>query len=335
MKGMATTMRALQLRGPNELCEVELPVPVPGTDQVLIRTQAATICTSDLHDLKSNPFGIEYPITMGHEGAGIVVQCGSGVEGFTPGNRVASHPVIPCGTCPECLRGFDHICSNMGHLGIDKDGCFAEYYLQRSDRVRKLPPTLPFDTGALLEPVSVCLQAISRAGEIKGKRVLVVGDGPFGNIIARLANRAGAAQVVVIGKEPFRLSRIPNVEIAVNLADKSVDVAILAVSANEAVMTCLNALRPRGRLVVFSNIIGPVSLNLFAVHVSELEILGACNDENKMDEAMNCLADPALALNEIITHHIQFPYWKDAFHLAGEQHHQAIKVALTFNESNI
>ena len=329
------TMRALQLMGLNELCEVELPVPIPAADQVLIKTQAATICTSDLHDLKSNPFGIVYPITMGHEGAGIVVQCGSGVDDFSPGDRVASHPVIPCGNCAECLRGFDHICSNMGHLGIDKDGCFAEYYLQRADRVRKLPTTLPFDRGALLEPVSVCLQAISRAGEIKGKRVLVLGDGPFGNIISRLANRAGASQVIVIGKEPFRLSRIPDVEIAGNVVDKSVDVAILAVSANGALETCLNALRPRGRLVVFSNIIEPVSLNLFTLHVSELEIVGACNDEHKMDEAMECLADPALAINEVITQHIPFADWKQAFRLVAEHHDQAIKVALTFNQSNL
>lgn len=324
-------MQALQLCGLNQLVQVQVPVPTPGEGEVLIQTKVATICTSDLHDLKRNPFGIKYPIIMGHEGAGIIVQCGSGVKHFSPGTRVASHPVIPCGKCAECLRGFEHICTNMSHLGIDKAGCFAEYYVQRADRVRALPEEVSFYKGALLEPVAVCLQAISRAGEIKGKTVLVVGDGPFGNIIARLANRAGAARVLVSGREPFRLSKIPGVEILENVPLKSVDVAILAVSAAEAVTTCLNALRPRGRLVIFSTIMEPVTLNLFATHVSELEIVGACNDENKMDESLQCLADPALALDDLITHHIPFANWEEAFKLARDKHDQTLKVALTFN----
>jgi 2-desacetyl-2-hydroxyethyl bacteriochlorophyllide A dehydrogenase len=324
-------MQALQLQGLNQLNLVQVPIPYPGDDEVLIKTQAATICTSDLHDLKSNPFGIKYPVIMGHEGAGIIVQCGSNVRHLAPGARVASHPVIPCGKCQECLRGFDHICLNMSHLGIDKAGCFAEYYVQRADRVREIPDAVSFYEGALLEPVAVCLQAISRAGEIKGKKVLIAGDGPFANIIARLANRAGAAAVWVSGREPFRLNRIPNVNIVEEVEEKSADIAILAVSAAVAVDTCLKALRPRGRLVIFSTLTEPVSLNLFKVHVSEIEIVGACNDENKMEESLQCLVDPVMALNEIITHHIPFKNWEEAFILAAEKHDQTLKVALTFN----
>ncbi|MGV8878090.1 MAG: zinc-dependent alcohol dehydrogenase [Sphingobacteriaceae bacterium] len=330
MNKRPSSMQALQLRGLNQLVQVKVPVPTPGEDEVLIQTKAATICTSDLHDLKSNPFCIKYPIIMGHEAAGVIVQGGAGVKNLSPGMRVASHPVIPCGACEECRRGFDHICTNMSHLGIDKDGCFAEYYVQRADRVRAIPNDVSFDKGALLEPVAVCLQAISRSGDIKGKTVLIAGDGPFGNIIARLANRAGAARVLVSGREPFRLSKIPGVEVLEYVPLKSVDVAILAVSAAEAMATCLNALRPRGRLVIFSTLMAPVKVDLFAVHVSELEIVGACNDENKIDESLLCLADPALALDELITHHIPFANWEEAFTLARDQHDQTLKVALTF-----
>lgn len=182
-------MQALQLQGIDQLVQVTLPVPIPAGDEVLIQTKAATICTSDLHDIKRNPFGIKYPRVMGHEGAGFVIQCGANVKGLKPGDRVASHPVVPCGFCEECLRGLEHLCSNMGHSGIDRDGCFAEYFVQRADRVRVINSDVSFTTGALLEPVAVCLEAIARAGEIKDKRVLIVGDGPFGNIIARLAKK--------------------------------------------------------------------------------------------------------------------------------------------------
>lgn len=327
-------MQALQLCGPERLELRELPLPQPAADEVLIQTRAATICTSDLHDIQYNPFGIPYPRTLGHEGAGVVVQAGPLVKGLSPGDRVAAHPVVPCGKCAECLRGYRHICADMGHLGVDRDGCFAAYFVQRADRVRALPAHISFALGALLEPVAVCLQAIARAGDIKGRRVLIAGDGPFGNIIARLALRAGAEQVWVAGREPFRLNRIPGVERVQEAPARSADVAILAVSAPEAVQTCIQALRPRGRLVVFSALREPVAINLFALHVSELEIVGACNDEDRTDEALQCLSDPALALEELITHHIPFENWEEAFALARNGHNKTLKVAIEFYEDN-
>jgi 2-desacetyl-2-hydroxyethyl bacteriochlorophyllide A dehydrogenase len=326
-----TTMKALQLQGLNQLVPTELPVTSPKANEVLIRTMATTICTSDLHDIKSNPFGIKLPGVLGHEGAGIVVQCGSEVKDLSPGMRVAAHPVVPCGICVECRRGFGHLCLNMGHLGIDRNGTFSEYFVQRADRVRQLPEGISFSLGALLEPVANCLQAISRAGNIKGKVVFVVGDGPFGNIIARLALRAGAARVLVAGKEPFRLGMIPGVEIVDTNPLGSVDVAILAVSSVDAFSTCMASLRKRGRLVVFSLLQDPVPVNLFDLHISELEIVGCCNDEDKIEESLECLQDPSLNLSELITHQIPFKDWEEAFHLARNRHDMALKVALVFN----
>jgi threonine dehydrogenase-like Zn-dependent dehydrogenase len=198
--------------------------------------------------------------------------------------------------------------------------------------VRPIPDEVPSSVGALLEPVAVCLQAIDRAGEVRGRDVLIAGDGPFGNIIARLAVRAGARSVTVVGREPFRLARIPGVETRTTRPIGPVDVAILAVNAADAVATCLSALRPRGRLVVFSAVHQPTALDLVLVHLRELEIVGSCNDEDRLDEAMECLCDPALALQEIVTHLIPFERWDEAFTLARDGHDRALKVALTFPE---
>lgn len=323
-------MRALQLKGLNELVMTEQPLPEPRADEVLVRTGAATICTSDLHDIRYNPFGIRYPRTLGHEGAGVVVKAGAAVTHLAPGMRVAAHPVVPCGKCEECRRGFEHLCSNMGHLGLDRDGCFAEYFVQRADRVVALPDHISLSLGALLEPVAVCLQAIARAGDVRGRRVLIAGDGPFGNIIARLALQAGAAKVLVAGRSPFRLSRIPGADIVEEVPAKSADIAILAVSAADAVQTCMQALRPRGRLVIFSNVVAPVPIDLFTLHVCELEIAGACNDENRIAASLECLNNKTLALEELITHRLPFENWEEAFSLAREGHNRALKVALTF-----
>jgi 2-desacetyl-2-hydroxyethyl bacteriochlorophyllide A dehydrogenase len=328
---MNDRMQALQMRELGLLALTTLPMPAPGPRDVLIRTLAATICTSDLYDLARNPFGIDLPRVLGHEAAGVVVAFGAEVDEFTLGTRVAVHPVLPCGECAECARGFGHLCARMGHLGYDRDGTFAEYFVQRADRVRRLPERVPATVGALLEPVAVCLQAISRAGAMHGREVLVTGDGPFGNIIARLAVQAGARRVVVAGRQPFRLGRIPGVETVKSASKASVDVAILAVSSSEAAASCLAALRPRGRLVIFSALAEAVALDLLPLHLRELEIVGACNDEDRLDEALRCLSDPELELHEIVTHALPFTQWPEAFALARDGHDRALKVALTFS----
>jgi threonine dehydrogenase-like Zn-dependent dehydrogenase len=327
-----STMPAIQTRASGELGLTMLPTPQPEPHELLIHTSVATICTSNLIDLTSNPFQIRFPRVLGHEAPGVVAACGREVRGFEPGMRVAAHPVVPCGGCPECLRGFARLCPHMCHLGHDRDGAFAGYLVQRADGARTLPDEVPASAGALLEPVAVCLQAISRAGAVRGRTILIAGDGPFGNIIARLAVRYGARRVIVAGSQPFRLSRIPGVEICSTPPPVDADVAILAVSSAEAVSACLSALHPRGRLVVFSALHSPVSLDLFSVHPRELEIVGSCNDENRLDDAVPCLTDRTLALHEIITHQLPFERWAEAFAFARDGHDRALKVGLTFWE---
>ncbi|WP_153799014.1 zinc-dependent alcohol dehydrogenase [Foetidibacter luteolus] len=330
MTGIPNTMLALRLVAPGNLALCEIPVPAPGPGEVLIQTKAACICTSDLHDIKSNPFGITYPRTLGHEGAGIIVGMGANVKGWQLGTAVAAHPVVPCGSCESCKKGLGHLCTCMGHLGVDRDGCFATFFTHRAGRVMALPADMSFSKGALLEPVAVCLQAIARAGDIANKTVLITGDGPFANIIARLLRRQQHVRLLVSGREPFRLQQMEPAEILASVEGGIADVAILAVSAAEAVQDCIRSLKPRGRLVVFSSLDKPVNVDLFTLHLRELEIMGACNDEDRMAEAMECLKDSSLNLAQVITHHIPFADYETAFQLAAERHDCALKVAITF-----
>jgi threonine dehydrogenase-like Zn-dependent dehydrogenase len=123
------------------------------------------------------------------------------------------------------------------------------------------------------------------------------------------------------------------VEVVQAAPEASVDVAILAVSSGAAAVASLAALRPRGRLVLFSALHERLGLDLLSVHLRELEIVGSCNDEARLDEAMECLGDPGLALHEIVTHHVLFADWPSAFALARDGHDRALKVALTFPET--
>ncbi len=341
------TMRALQLRELGHLDEVELPVPLPGPGEVLIRTVATTICTSDLTDIKHNPFGTELPRVLGHEGAGVVAAVGEGVTEFRVGDRVTAHPVIPCLECDSCRRGLGHLCSQMGHLAIDRDGTFAEYFVMPARRVRRIPDGVDFAVAALLEPVAVCLEAVRRGRVAEGETVLVVGDGPFGIMIARLARRQRPARLVMVGRHEFRLSQVPEAEtINEKRADdvtasvleatsgQGVDVAVLAAGSAKGVELCLQVLRPRGRLVIFSGLLDPVPIDLFRLHVKELEILGACNDQDYLDEALARLSDPALRLDSLITHRVPFAEWRRAIELASHGKDEALKVAITFGEGS-
>ena len=336
-------MKALVLQAPGRLEMADVPRPSPAEDQLLIRTGAAVICTSDLSDIRHNPFGIRLPMVIGHEGAGTVEAVGARVEGFAVGDRVATHPVHPCGACENCRMGMGHLCSEMGHFGLNMPGTFAEHYVVRADRARKVRPDIEWPVAALAEPVSVCLEALAQAGVGAGGRLLVIGDGPFGVLIARLAVRLDLAKVVVAGRHDFRLgfargatcvnTRTLGTDPLQALRDASgrssgCDAVIAAAGSPDAVHEGLALLRPKGRLVLFSAVPGTTPVDLFDVHVRELEIVGACNDQERFDEAVALLDDPSLALGELITHRLPMRDHREAFRLAAEGREEAMKVAI-------
>ncbi len=336
-------MKALQLQGINQVALIETDIPPVGEDELLVKTGAAVICTSDLNDLRENPFGIQLPMIFGHEGAGTVVKTGRGVRGFRTGDHVATHPVHPCGKCANCLKGLRHLCSDMGHFGINRPGTFAEYYPVRVDRARAIDQSLPFYQAALAEPVCVCLEALQQARLEAGSRLLILGDGPFGVLMARLAGQLDLAATVIAGWMDYRLAFAQTVRrvntsqskdpYSVLLAEndgQGYDASILAVASPEAFQLGLKLLCPKGRLVVFSAIPGSTAVDLFDVHMRELEIVGACNDRDLFDRAVGLLNNPALNLGELVTHRFPLAGYRQAFDLAAHGRDRAMKIAFQF-----
>jgi threonine dehydrogenase-like Zn-dependent dehydrogenase len=338
-------MQALQLTGPGELELVDVPVPGIASDELLVQTGAAVICTSDLNDIRSNPFGITLPMVIGHEGAGTVVQVGQQVQRFQASDRIAAHPVHPCGQCPNCLAGMRHLCSSMRHFGLNMPGTFAEYFIVRADRARKIPDDLPFDAAALAEPICVCLEALAQARLARDDRLLIVGDGPFGVLMAVLAQDLDLGRTVIAGHHDFRLAfasgarhlnttslRDPVAVLRSQADGWGYDAVILAVGTAQAAQWGLSLLRPRGRLVVFSAVPGQTPIDLWSVHVKELEIVGACNDQERLDEAVARLSACPQEWQALITHRFPIQEYRDAFRLAESGHDRALKVALTFGQ---
>jgi 2-desacetyl-2-hydroxyethyl bacteriochlorophyllide A dehydrogenase len=336
-------MKALRLTGPDTLNLVEIAVPPVGATEVLIRTGASTICTSDLIDIHANPFGIALPVILGHEGAGTIAAIGEMVNGIRIGDLVAAHPVHPCSQCRVCIGGLPHLCPRMRHLGHTMQGTFAEFFVADADRVRVFPAGTDAALAALTEPVCVCLEALQQASLSSNSTLLIIGDGPFGLIMARLAARRDIATVMLAGGHDFRLAfarhvhTINTAHIAhpVNVLIEATDGAgfdavILAVNSTQAVDTALDVLKPRGRLVLFAAVHGKTPVDLAAVHRKELEIRGSCNDSNMLDQAVGLLENDSLALIQLITHRFPVDQYAQAFALAATGQHQAVKVALTF-----
>lgn len=334
-------MKAVVLEAPGKVALREVPKPEVRAGDLLIRMEASTICTSDLQDIRAEPPDFPLPIVLGHEGAGRIVEVGVGVESFQIGDRVSAHPVHSCGKCASCEGGLAHLCDDMGHFGINLPGTFAEYFTVRADRARKVPPALDPAVAALGEPVAVCLEAVARARVPSGGNLLILGDGPFGLMMSRLAAHEPLEKIAVVGRHEFRLNladsraaRLPW-DAASTLRDlealaegRGWDAAILAVASPEALDLGLQCLRPRGRLVVFAPFVERVPLNLRRLLMKELEIAGACNDDNLFDRAVASLSEPVLAWGEMVTHRFALERFSEALEQAASRPKETLKVAL-------
>ena len=340
---MDKLMKAIMLEAPNTVNLREIPVPTPKNGEILIKLKAGTVCTSDIMDMKYGIFTDNLPMVMGHEAAGVVAEVGDDVVGVQVGDEVAVHPVMSCYKCPSCLRGLSHLCEKMEHLCFNRPGAFSEYFVSRPDCVRKKPPEMSFAVASLMEGVCCSLEAVRRGNVKRGDRVLIAGDGPFGIMISRLCAINSPKQIIQTGYYDFRLKQAagslvktlnikeePNLEKTIFelTNEEGIDCAILCVSDPKAMDLCVEILRPRGTLVIYSAISEKTPVDLMRVHLNELNIVGSNNDEGYMDEAIKMLSDPKLDFKSIITHEIPFDEWEEAFRIADEQKDRCLKVSM-------
>lgn len=199
------TNRIGRVVAPGQVDFITREVPDPGPGQVLIKIVSSSICGSDLHIFKGKHPAVALPVTIGHEFAGDVIAVGDGVETVAPGDRVTVEPVIVCGKCPACRHGEYGYCQNISFTYRNGDGAMAEYITVFEPYVYKLPDHLSYDGGALIEPLAVATHGVRRAGIALGEKVLILGGGAIGLLVAALCRRNGAAEVAVVDFSPARL----------------------------------------------------------------------------------------------------------------------------------
>lgn len=197
-------MRAIVFEDRNIVSVQDRPDPKPGVGEVLIEVHASGICGTDLEVLHGNYGTSAYPLTPGHEYAGLVVDVGADVSDVKVGDRVAVDPNLECGHCSACKRGWAHLCETLGAYGVTTDGGFAEYSVVKATHVRQIGD-MPYDIAALAEPLGCVMNGLDAGQAHRANNALVFGAGPIGLLMAIGMRLAGVKDVSVVDIDESRL----------------------------------------------------------------------------------------------------------------------------------
>lgn len=180
----------------------ETPITKPGT--VKVRVRAAGICGSDVPRVLHNGAHF-YPVVLGHEFSGDVVEVGKGVEGLKPGDTVSGAPLVPCMKCGDCQRGNFALCKHYSFIGSSEQGSFAEYVVMPAQNAVKYNPSIPYAQAAIFEPSTVAIHGVLQGEYRGGGTVAILGCGTIGIFTAQWAKIFGAKKLVAFDIDDGRL----------------------------------------------------------------------------------------------------------------------------------
>lgn len=291
-------MQALRLYEKGDIRLVEVDIPEITEEEILLKTNAAAICGSDVRMWENGYKGVDtkHPLTLGHEFAGTIVKVGDKVPFYKEGMRVTMQPNIGCGICDRCVSGNFHLCKNYKAFGINMDGAFAEYVKIPAQAVYRgnlqiLSEKMTFEEAALTEPLSCAFNGFSKCFVKPGENAMVVGAGAIGVFHAMLLHLAGA-RVLLNDIQKERLdyckSFLPYVDIysGDTLSEyvdkwtkgKGLDIAIVACPVPEVQAQMPGLMNYGGRVNFFGGIPAhkePVAIDTNEIHYKELYLTGS------------------------------------------------------------
>jgi L-idonate 5-dehydrogenase len=312
-------MRAVVVHGAGDLRVEERPDPVAGAGEVVVAMEWGGVCGSDLAYWKNGASGtavLRDPLVLGHEVAGRVVASGPGVTGWEPGTPVTVHPARAAdgSVLPPRLAGRTNLHSRVRYFGSaafhpHTDGGFSELRAVPADQLRRLPDGVSTEQGALAEPLAVAMHAVSRAGDVRGRDVLVNGAGPIGCLVVAAARHAGAASVtaadlsassLAVAKE-LGADRVLDLGAGDTLPDDC-ELVFEASGAPAALGGVLRATARGGTLVQVGNLPGadaPAALGDLVTR--EITWVGAYRFIEEIGDALDALGD-GLDVSGVVTH---------------------------------
>ena len=268
---------------------LDVPVPEPGDEEILIQVKRIGVCGSDIQVYHGRHKYMRFPVVQGHEGAGLVARVGRRVRDFQPGERVTVQPQVFCGECAPCRSGHYNVCQHLKVYGVHADGMLSEYFAVPASKALRLPDSMSFDEGALVEPASVATGAIRRCGDLKGKNVLVLGAGAIGNLVAQVARASGARRTAItdINANRLLIARHCGIDAAIDTRGRNLrevigeqfgedgaDFIIDCAGVPALFVEALAAARCSSKLVVVANYKEPVQIEIPLLQRREIDVLG-------------------------------------------------------------
>jgi (R,R)-butanediol dehydrogenase/meso-butanediol dehydrogenase/diacetyl reductase len=300
------------VEGELKLAVREVAEPTPGEHEVLIRVRYCGICGSDVHRYR-----LGAALGIGHEFSGDIVEVGRNVTGLQVGDRVAVEPHHSCGECFWCRQGAEIGLCEEFYAGIERyEGAFRTYVKARDYQTHKLPDHLPYEHAALIEPTTIALHAVRLSGMKEGDVIAVLGLGPIGQLVARVARALGAGKVYATEASKSRI------ELAREVADEVVDVTagnpvdrILELTHGrgaDAVFECAGSVsaaqqsvavaRKGGTIVVVSICFDWVELPFTSIALKGLTLKGfVCWSPGEYASALNLIADGRVDVAPLVT----------------------------------
>ena len=339
---IASHMRALvkQEPGPGEVL-MDVPVPRPGPGEVLIRLEAVSLCGTDVHIDRWDPWAAANVVTpriFGHEMAGRVVQLGAGVTRVAVGQRVAAETHLVDWTCYQCRTGRAHVCQHYRILGVHLDGAFAELIVLPETNVW-ISDALPPEIAALQEPMGNAVFSVF-VEEIAGQSVAVLGCGPIGLMSIAIAKRAGARRVIATDLRPERLALAETMgaDVVIDGTDvrpdevvariraetdgDGADVVLEMSGAESGLHQGLAAVTNGGRISLLGTHAHPVTLDISSeIIFKALRVYGITG--RRLFETWyqtRALLEEGLDLSPIITHRLPLSRYREAFDLVAAGH---------------
>ena len=322
----------------------EVEKPEIGDDEVLVAVKRLGICGSDIHVYHGMHPYTSYPVVQGHEVSGIIAETGDGVQDFEVGDMVTFTPQVVDETCYQCRHGDYHICDSLKVMGFQTTGAASEYFPVAAEKVLKIPPSVSIDEAAMIEPISVAVHALRRGGDVKGKKVVVLGSGTIGNLVGQVAKASGAAGVINTDISDYKLDKAKacGLEHGINTRREDLgeairrifgpdraDLILECVGAQETIDQAIENAR-KGTTIVVVGVFGEkprVDLGLVQDH--ELNLAGTLMyQKSDYARAIELVASGKMHLDPMVTHRFEFKDYLDAYEAIEASEGKYMKVMI-------
>ena len=337
-------MKAVVVHGANDLRIDERPEPVAGPGEVVLDVEWGGICGSDLSYWRHGASGtaaLKSPLVLGHEVAGRIAQLGAGVEHLEVGQPVTVHPaeLVGDGIMPARISGRTNLYPQIRYFGSaafdpHTDGGFSERKVAKAFQIRPLPDGVDTLHGALAEPLAVAMHAVSRAGNVAGRDVLVNGAGPIGSLVTAAAKFAGARTVIAtdINDASLRIAKAMGADEVLNVSDNALpadmELVFEATGIPAVLGGVLGATARGGTIVQVGNLPGaPAPAALGDLVTREITWIGSYRFVDEITDALQAMA-VGLDVSPVITHKFDIEAAVEAMRTAADPAADSSKVML-------